>query len=145
MTLEELEAWKEAGAVLGATVMAAYLAWKARGRKERKELAQPYTRDRGAQPRVVSRKEWHDVVNLVNAIPGISQKLKDHSERLVTLEDEFAEHTRQNAQAINAFTRLETSFAAHVDRWEEVGIEAREHRQRLEAQLLRLEQKVDRH
>lgn len=134
MTSDELTAWKEISGIVGATVMAAYLAWKARGRKD---FAAPYTGDKGAQPRVVSRKEWHDVVNLVNTIPGISDRVKRNEARLTRLEDEFS-------QAMNAFGRLETSFSAHTDRWEEVGVEAREHRQRLEAHILRVEEKVDR-
>lgn len=114
--------------------MGGYLAWKARGRKERHT---PYSPEKGAQPRMITRDEWHDVVNVVNAYPGLSERVKGIDGRLRTLEERTGDMTE-------SLLRLETGFAAHVDRWEEVGVDAREHRQRIEAQLLRLEEKVDR-
>jgi len=141
MTPEELAVYRELGGAIAATVGAAYVAWKARGRKD---LKAPYSTDKWAQPRIVTRKEWHDVVDLVNSIPGLSARMKRMEARVGTLEREFQEHMRMANEQLQAFARLEANFDAHIVRWEEVGLEAREHRQRLEAHILRVEQKVDR-
>lgn len=141
MTVEDLSAYREIGGAIAAIIGAGFLAWRARGRKD---LSTPYSPEHGAQPRIITRDEWHGVVQLVNAWPGLSRRVKSAEGRLSALEEEFSEHLKATAQAMSAFARLETNFSAHVDRWEEVGVEAREHRQRMEAHILRIEEKVNR-
>lgn len=141
MTPEQIAFVQEVGALIGTTGGAAWIAWRARGRRE---IATPFSPDHDSQPRVISRKEWHDVVDLVQGIPAISARARRNEARINALEREFSEHLKATQAAMGAFTRLEANFQSHVERWEEVGVEAREHRQRLEAHLLRLEQKVDR-
>lgn len=141
MTVDELKVYQGLGAALGVIVGSAILAWKARGRKERRA---PYSPEKGAQPRVITRDEWHNVVNLVNTIPGISARQKRLDDRVGKLEREFQEQMQVARDQLQAFARLEAGFDAHILRWEEVGQEARDHRQRIEAHILRVEQKVDR-
>src|SRR5678816_4229701 len=89
MTSEELSAYREIGGAIGAIAMTAVVAWRARGRKD---LREPYGVDKESQPRLVTRKEWHDVIDVVNAFPGLSARVKRNEARLVTLENDFREH-----------------------------------------------------
>src|ERR1043165_7336057 len=78
--------WQEAAGVLGAAGMSAFLAWRAGRRKER---SVPYSPEKGSQPRIPTREEWHKVTDIVNVWPYFSERVRDHEKRLGTLERQF--------------------------------------------------------
>jgi FAD/FMN-containing dehydrogenase len=74
------------GQVLGwaaTMLMSAYLAWKAKGRKD---LRAPYSPEKGAQPRIITRDEWHGVVDIQNAWPRLRDRVKDLEDKVDDME-----------------------------------------------------------
>src|SRR5678816_3253986 len=101
--------WQQAIATLGAVLMSWILAWRVRGRRDRRE---PFSPEKGAQPRVITRDEWHAAVQVVNAFPGLSARVKRTEAAIGTLERDFQDHMRiSNEQA--------QDFADFRGRWEE--------------------------
>lgn len=80
--------WQEIARLFGIVVGTAFVsflaAWKMRGKKDAERPFNPL--EHAEQPRLFSRKEAHDVMQLVNAWPGLSERVKRNDERLVALE-----------------------------------------------------------
>jgi len=139
-TLETIA--KVVGVAVGSAVTAGVVAWRARGRKDLLTPYQPGNMDE--QPRVITRKEWHDIVNPVNTIPGLSRRIRELEDWRKRFEKRFEEHLEVAREYMATVSELKIEFRNHQERWEEVGVDAKEHRQRLEAHLLRIEEKLDR-
>jgi hypothetical protein len=75
--------WQQLAAAVGAALMSAVLAWRVRGRKDQRA---PYSPEKGAQPRIITRDEWHGVVDVVNAWPGLRARVKTVEDRLDEIE-----------------------------------------------------------
>jgi hypothetical protein len=78
-----VEAWREVAGWIATMVMSAYLTWKVKGRKD---LRAPYSPEKGAQPRLITRDEWHGVVDVVNAWPRLRDRVKAVEDKLDEME-----------------------------------------------------------
>jgi chromosome segregation ATPase len=132
-----LEALSKVGLFVGSILAGAYLTWKVRDRKEegKKKEKTPYRVldiEDDAHPRVITRKEWHDMRGHIDRHGYALENLKN---AVGTLETAFEEHLKQSNEAMAGFTRLEAGFEAHRERWEEVGQRAAEDRREMRQSL----------
>ena len=142
MTPEEAEVGKVIAGWLATVAAAAVAAWRVRGRRERS--APRFAGPPDDQARKVSRKEWHDIADRVQAYEWKVGLLAKDDQRidadLAGLREEFDRHIKVD---VAAFTRLEERFTSHVKRWEEVGKRAEQDRDEMLRRLDRLNDKLD--
>ena len=135
MTPAEVET---GGVVVGwlATIIASFVtAWRVRGRRERQLSGDNASR---------KKKEWGDLGERVQKHDWKLDLLMKDGQHFLTdlngLREDFNRHVIAEGAA---FTRLEERFAAHVVRWEEVGVRAAKDRDEMLQKLDRLNDKLD--
>lgn len=137
----DLDAWKQLAAVLGAGIMSAFLAWRAGRRKTIHNT--PYTPELDEQPRILTRKEAHGLIDILNVWDHHKAKVKDLDRRMTDVERHraedrhvFDEHVKGATAAMTTFLRLEADFHAFRRQWDEAGVHAREDRQEVRDDIL---------
>lgn len=117
MTPEAIEMGKAAAGWLATIVAAAVTAWRVRGRRESRAVPH-YTGPPDDAPRRISRKEWHDLSDRVQAHEWKVNLLRKDDDRLTSemteLQVRFERHVSDVAQAVKGFDRLDERVKAHM-------------------------------
>jgi hypothetical protein len=147
MTPEEWETLKQGGVVVGGLLGTAWAAWTARGRKE-KRVPDHYDGPPDDSPRKITRKEWHDLTDVVSgnvtAIEVLRHQYGELAQNVSAQAGQFAAFGSIANSARESLARLEERFTAHVSRWEEGSELAKRDREEIMRRFDSLDNKLDR-
>lgn len=155
----DLGLWKEIavifGTIIGTAVASGFLAWKAGRRKTIRTT--PYNPELDEQPRILTRKEAHGLIQILNVWPRHAERVKDLERRMTEVERQAIEDRRQAAEdrkaldehlktaseAMTSFTRLEADFHGFKRQWDQAGHDARQDRQNTRDDIAGVRTQVD--
>lgn len=147
MTPEELQFGKEILAQVSIISLAAIAAWKFAKRQEKKVPL--YTGLPDDQPRKITRKEWHELSDPVQAhinkfyvlekeiLPRITKDI-DQLQRVMN------QHLSESSAALSTFVRMDERLSQHIKQWDEGVERAVRERSEMMQRIENIDEKLDR-